>query len=94
MGPKVVGINLFKPLILGLGKLLKSFLARLEEQCVKGPFFVQKLQILEKLEKWSIFILVSKLTFLTVKKFEMPLNFRASSGQKLSILWFYLGNFR
>jgi len=46
-------------------------------QCVKGPFFVQKLQILEKLEKWSIFISVSKLTFFSSKKFEMYLNFRA-----------------
>ena len=30
-------------------------------QCVKGPFFGSKLQILWKLEKWIIFISVSKL---------------------------------
>ena len=38
-----------------------------EPQCVKVPFFVQKLQILEKLEKWSIFISVSKLTIFSGK---------------------------
>ena len=39
-------------------------------QCVEGSFFVQKLQILEKLEKWLIFISVSKLTTLSAKKFQ------------------------
>ena len=39
--------------------------------CVKGSFFVQKLQILEKLAKWSIFIFVSKLTIFGSKKFEV-----------------------
>ena len=37
--------------------------------------FLKKLQILEKLEKWSIF--VSKLTFFSGKKMEMHLNFCA-----------------
>ena len=45
--------------------------------CVKVPFFVQKLENLEKLEKWSIFISVSKLTIFSGKKIEMHLNFRA-----------------
>ena len=45
-------------------------------QCVKGPFFVQKLQILEKLEKWSISILCQNWIFLAVKKSKY-LNFRA-----------------
>ena len=30
-------------------------------QCVKVPFFVQKVQILEKLEKWSIFTFFVKI---------------------------------
>jgi len=37
----------------------------------KIPFFVQKLQILEQLEKWSTFIFVSKLTIFSGKKFEI-----------------------
>ena len=40
-------------------------------QCVKGSFFVQKIQILVKLEKWSIFIFVSKLTIFSGKNFEI-----------------------
>ena len=42
-------------------------------QCFKGPFFVQKVQIFEKLEKWSISIFMSKLTIFS----EMHLKFRA-----------------
>ena len=38
-------------------------------QCVKGPFQVQKLQILQKLAKGSIFIFVPKLTVFMGKKF-------------------------
>ena len=45
-------------------------------QCVKGPFFDQKLQILEKLEKWSISILCQNWLFLAVKNSKY-LNFRA-----------------
>ena len=37
----------------------------------KVHFFVQKLQILEKLEKWSIFMFVSKLTIFIGKNFEL-----------------------
>ena len=40
-----------------------------EPQCVKVAFFVQKLQILQKLEKWSILIFVPKLTIFMGKKF-------------------------
>ena len=40
-------------------------------QCVKSHIFVQKLQILEKLLKLSIFIFVSKLTIFNSKKFEI-----------------------
>ena len=40
-------------------------------QCVKFPFFVQKLQFLEKLLEWSIMIFVSKLTIFSGKKFEI-----------------------
>ena len=39
-------------------------------QCVKCPFFVQKLQILGKLEKWAIFISVSKVTIFIGKKIQ------------------------
>ena len=37
-------------------------------QCGKDHFLVQKLQILEKLEKWFIFIFVPKLTIFSGKK--------------------------
>jgi len=40
-------------------------------QCVEVEFFVQKLQILEKLVKWSILIFVSKLTIFSGKKIEI-----------------------
>ena len=46
-------------------------------QCVKGPFFVQKLQIIEKPQKRSILIFVSKLTIFSSKKFEIFEFFRA-----------------
>ena len=36
---------------------------------VKVPFLLQKQQILEKLEKWSIFISVSKLTIFNAFEF-------------------------
>ena len=42
-----------------------------QTQYVKDSFFVPKLHILEKLEKWPIFIFVSKLTLLAVKKLEI-----------------------
>ena len=45
------------------------------EQCVKILFFVQKLQILEKFEKWSILIFVSKLTIFSCKNSKFVLEF-------------------
>ena len=42
---------------------------------VNFAFLVQKLQILEKLEKWSIFISVSKLTIFSSKKFRNAFEF-------------------
>ena len=42
--------------------------ATTEAHCVKGPFLVQKLQIREKLPKWSISIFGSKLTVFSGKK--------------------------
>ena len=39
-------------------------------QCVKVQFLAQKFKILEKLEKWLIFISVSKLTTLSAKNFQ------------------------
>ena len=50
------------------GVLISALYCCLRPQCVQGPFFVQKLQILEKLEKWSIFIFVSKLTIFSGEK--------------------------
>ena len=58
--------------LINLGKqycILKK--CRVSSQCVKVPFLVQKYKILEKLEKWSIFILVSKLTIFSGIKFEI-----------------------
>ena len=43
----------------------------------KVHFWLQKLQILEKLEKWSIFVFVAKLSIFSGAKFEIHLNFRA-----------------
>ena len=40
----------------------KYHLCRIVAQCVKGPIFVQKLQILEKLENGQFLFFVSKLT--------------------------------
>ena len=50
---------------------LIEFCIELASQCVKGPFLVQKLQNLGKLEKWSIWIFVSKLTIFSGKTFEI-----------------------
>ena len=38
-------------------------LQKVVTQCVKGPFLSKKIQILEKLKKWSISALYQKLTF-------------------------------
>ena len=57
-------------------------------QCVKAPFLVQKLQILEKLEKWSIFISVSKLIILAVKN-RNAFEFSRLNWSKIVISWFY-----
>ena len=62
--------------------------------CVKGSFFVQKLQILEKLAKWSIFISVLKLINFCGKKFEI-FEFSRLNWSKIVIsLVFWLVNFR
>ena len=50
-----------------IGGFLLQRNAKRFSHCVKGPFLVQKLQILEKLEKWSIFILCQNWIFLAVK---------------------------
>ena len=34
-----------------------------QAQCVNSTFFVQKLQILEKLEKWSIYLFVTQIDY-------------------------------
>ena len=67
------------------GVLLSALYCCLRPQCVRGPFLVQKLQIIEKLEKWSIFISVSKLTLFSGKKKSKYLNFSRLNWSKIVI---------
>ena len=55
-------------------------------QCCKGSFLVKKIQILEKLEKWSIFTFVSKLTIFSVAKFEI-FEFSRLNRSKIAVLF-------
>ena len=56
-------------------------------QCVKCPFFVQKLQILEKFEKWAIFIFCVKVDFFSGKNIEI-FEFSRLNWSKIVISWF------
>ena len=62
---KAANVTLLTSLVEGKKLLLFYFCS---SQCVKGPNFVQKLQ---KLEKWSVFIFVTKLTIFSGKTFEI-----------------------
>ena len=87
---KAANVTLLTSLVEGKKLLLFYFCS---SQCIKGPFLVQKLQIHEKLEKWSIFIFVSKLTIFSGGKIEI-FEFSRLNRSKIVISWFYLGNFR
>ena len=73
-----------------IGGFLLQRNAKRFSHCVKGSFLVQKLQILEKLENGSIWIFVSKLIFLSGKKFEI-FEFSRLNWSKIVILWFWFG---
>ena len=67
------------------GVLLSALYCCLRPQCVKGIFLVQKLQIIEKLENWPIFIF----DFFSSKQFEKFEFFVPKLVKKLSFHGLY-----